>query len=125
MSHWAGKHALAADDNEDSRKLASLMLKREGFVVSQAADGQQAVDHAGSSQVDLILMDLEMPVLSGLDAIRAIRARCIAPGVRIVGLSAHADLRVRAECIAAGANDYLIKPLRMADLTKVLGTLFG
>ena len=125
MSHWAGKHALAADDNEDSRKLASLMLKREGFVVSQAADWQQAVDHAGSSQVDLILMDLEMPVLSGLDAIRAIRARSIAPGVRIVGLSAHADLRVRAECIAAGANDYLIKPLRMADLTKVLGTLFG
>ena len=125
MSRWAGKHALAADDNEDSRKLASLMLKREGFIVSQAADGQQAVDHAGSNQVDLILMDLEMPVLSGLDAIRAIRARGIAPGVRIVGLSAHADLRVREECIAAGANDYLIKPLRMADLTKVLGTLFG
>ena len=125
MNPWNGRPALAADDNEDSRKLASLILKREGMIVAQAEDGKQALDQVSAGQFDLILMDLEMPVMSGLDAIRAIRALQPPRAVRIVGLSAHADDAARRECLAAGADAYLVKPMRLADLQKVLAGLFG
>ena len=125
MNPWNGRPALAADDNEDSRKLASLILKREGMIVAQAEDGQQALDQATTGEFDLILMDLEMPVMSGLDAIRAIRALQPPRTVKIVGLSAHADEAAKRECLAAGADAYLVKPMRLADLQKVLAGLFG
>lgn len=125
MSAWSGRPALAADDNEDSRKLASLMLKREGMVVAQAEDGKQALEHVRAHPVDLILMDLEMPVMSGLEAIAAIRAQEAQRRVKIVALSAHADDSARQKCLAAGADAYLIKPMRMADLQRILATLFG
>ena len=125
MNAWAGKSALAADDNEDSRKLASLMLKREGFSVVQVEDGAQALAHASTAAVDLILMDLEMPVMSGLMAIRAIRALESARQPKIAGLSAHADDKARTECLGAGADAYLVKPMRLADLKRVLELLFG
>jgi CheY-like chemotaxis protein len=125
MSPWNGRPALAADDNEDSRKLASLILKREGMVVSQAEDGQQALDLVIGGEFDLVLMDLEMPVMSGLDAIRAIRALQPPRAIKIVGLSAHADEAARRECLTAGADAYLVKPMRLADLQKLLAGLFG
>ena len=125
MNAWAGKPALAADDNEDSRKLAGLLLKREGMLVAQAEDGQQALDYAAANPVELILMDLEMPVMSGLDAIRAIRALAPARGVKIIGLSAHADDAAKQACLAAGADAYLVKPMRLADLQRVLAQVFA
>ncbi len=125
MSAWAGKPALAADDNEDSRKLAGLLLKREGMLAGQAEDGQQALDYVKANPVDLILMDLEMPVMSGLDAIRAIRALLPPRSVKIIGLSAHADESARQACVAAGADAYLVKPMRLADLQRVLAQVFG
>jgi CheY-like chemotaxis protein len=125
VNPWHGRPALAVDDNEDSRKLATLILKREGMVVAQSEDGRQAVDQITGGEFDLVLMDLEMPVMSGLDAIRAIRALRPPRTVRIVGLSAHADDAARRECLAAGADGYLIKPLRLADLQKLLAALFG
>lgn len=125
MSAWAGREALAADDNEDSRKLAFLLLKRAGFTVHQAEDGAQALACARDHALAVILMDLEMPVMNGLAAIRAIRAESASPGVRIIGLSAHADQHARDECLAAGADDYLVKPLRGADLTRLLERFGG
>jgi len=125
VNPWHGRPALAVDDNEDSRKLATLILKREGMVVAQSEDGRQAVDQITGGEFDLVLMDLEMPVMSGLDAIRAIRALRPPRTVRIVGLSAHADDAARRECLAAGADGYLVKPLRLADLQKLLAALFG
>lgn len=125
MSAWTGKAALAADDNQDSLKLAGLLLKREGMVVGHAADGQQALDYVNAKPVDLILMDLEMPVMSGLDAIRAIRALVPARTVRIIGLSAHADDAAKQACLAAGADAYLVKPMRLADLQRVLAKVFA
>ena len=125
MNAWAGKPALAADDNEDSRKLASLLLKREGMLVAQAEDGQQALDYATANPVELILMDLEMPVMSGLDAMRAIRALVPTRSVKIIGLSAHADDAAKQACLAAGANAYLVKPMRLTDLQRVLAQVFA
>ena len=124
MSAWVDRPALAADDNEDSLKLAGLLLKRCGMLVAQAADGQQALDYVTANPVDLILMDLEMPVMSGLDAIRAIRALVPARSIRIIGLSAHADDAARQACLAAGADAYLVKPMRLADLQRMLAQVF-
>ena len=124
MSTWTGQPALAADDNEDSRKLAALMLKREGMIVAQAEDGQQALEFVSQQPVALVLMDLEMPVMSGLAAIRAIRALLPTRPVRIIGLSAHADDVAKQACLAAGADAYLVKPMRLADLQRVLAQLF-
>ncbi|MBL8384940.1 MAG: response regulator [Burkholderiales bacterium] len=125
MSAWAGCAALAADDDEASRKLAALMLKREGLVVTAVEDGQQALDHVAANHVDLVLMDLEMPRLGGLDAIRAIRALAPPRPARIVALTSHADETVRARCREAGADAYLVKPVRLADLQRVLGEVFA
>ena len=125
MSVWSGKAALAADDNQDSRKLAGLLLKREGMVVGQAEDGKQALDYTCANPLDLILMDLEMPVMSGLEAIRAIRALVPTREVKIIGLSAHADDAAKQACLAAGADAYLVKPMRLADLQRVLAQVFG
>lgn len=122
-SAWTGKLALVADDNEDSRKLATLMLRREGLIVSQAVNGRQAVDQAAATPPDLILMDLEMPVMGGLEAIRDLRAGGKAPGVRIIALSAHAAGESREQSLAAGADGYLVKPLRIAELQKALAAL--
>ena len=125
MNPWTGKAALAADDNEDSRKLAGLLLKREGMLVGQAEDGQQALDYVIANPVDLVLMDLEMPVLSGLDSIRAIRALMPTRRVKIIGLSAHADDAAKQACLAAGADAYLVKPMRLADLQRMLAQVFA
>ena len=125
MKPWSGLPALAVDDNEDSRKLASLMLKREGMIVTQAEDGRQALDIVSNNSPALVLMDLEMPVMSGLEAMRAIRALAPARPVKIVGLSAHADESAKTACLAAGADAYLVKPMRMADLQGVLTRVFG
>lgn len=125
MNAWAGKPALAADDNQDSRKLAGLLLKREGMLVAQAEDGRQALDYATANPVELILMDLEMPVMSGLDAIRAIRALVPTRSVKIIGLSAHADDAAKQACLAVGADAYLVKPMRLADLQRVLAQVFA
>ena len=122
---WAGKRALVADDNEDSRKLATLMLKREGMIVAQAENGRQAVDQACAEMPELILMDLEMPVMGGLEALRAIRAGGNASAARIIALAAHAAGESREESLAAGADAYLVKPLRMAELQKALATIFA
>lgn len=123
MSQWSGRTALAVDDNEDSRKLAVLMLRKQGLEVSQAGDGAEAVAHVRAHPCALILMDLEMPVMGGLEAIRTIRAMTPAPAVRIVALSAHADESVKAGCLEAGADAYLVKPVRMADIAGLLERL--
>lgn len=123
MSLWQGRAALAVDDNEDSRKLAVLMLKKQGLEVAAAGDGAQALAHVRDQACDLVLMDLEMPVMGGLDAMRAIRALEPSRPVKLVALSAHADEKVKADCLAAGADAYLVKPVRMADIVALLGRL--
>jgi signal transduction histidine kinase/DNA-binding response OmpR family regulator len=112
---------LVAEDNEVNVRLAVALLAKLGHTASVVGDGQAAVDAYARGGVDLILMDVQMPVMSGLDAARAIRA-AESGGARvpIVALTARAMKGDREDCLAAGMDDYVTKPVRFADLAAAI-----
>jgi CheY-like chemotaxis protein len=108
---------LLAEDNEVNRLLALHMLKREGHTVVIANDGQEAVDAVRRERFDLVLMDLQMPVMGGFDATRRIRESETAPThLPIIAMTAHALKGDREACLDAGMDDYIAKPIKMHDL---------
>ena len=113
-----GVRVLLAEDNPINALLARTLLEREGCKVDRVAGGDQAVAALSSDSFDLILMDLRMPGLNGVDATRAIRAQGVT--VPIVALTADAFDEDRRACLAAGMNDFLVKPLTHAALRDVL-----
>ncbi len=110
---------LVAEDNAENQRVATRLLESAGAHVAIAADGQAAVDMAAKTHYDLILMDLQMPVLDGMQAAVAIRdterLRDDEP-VPIVAFTAHAVEGFRQQCLAAGMNDYVVKPIAGRDL---------
>lgn len=113
-----GVRVLLAEDNPINALLARTLLEREGCKVDRVADGAQAVAALSSDSYDLILMDLRMPVLSGLDATLRLRAQGVT--TPIVALTADAFDEDRRACLTAGMNDFLVKPLTQAALRDVL-----
>jgi signal transduction histidine kinase/CheY-like chemotaxis protein len=116
---------LLAEDNPVNRQLAIALLKRRGHLVTVAENGQAAVDHAERERFDLVLMDVQMPVMGGFEATRIIREReCVSGGhLPIVALTARAMNGDRELCLAAGMDEYLAKPLRAADLYATVDAL--
>ena len=112
---------LLVEDNAVNRKLASRLLERLGHRVSEAHDGSQAVAITGSRQFDVVLMDMQMPVMDGLEATRTIRLR-EGNGYRIpiIALTANAMSGDRERCIDAGMDDYVTKPIDLAALAAAL-----
>jgi CheY-like chemotaxis protein len=105
---------LVAEDTDDLRELAVLYLKSLGIAVSEAENGQEAVMLALRDRPDAILMDLEMPILGGLDAARQLRRQGF--GGLILAMTGHLAASVRAQTLAAGINDVLSKPVSRAQL---------
>ena len=110
---------LIADDNAINRVLVEQFLKTTPVTVITAEDGRQAVETTLSRQPDVILMDLSMPELDGLDATREIRGQDIRQPY-IIALTANAFSSDRDACMAAGMNDFLSKPLSQSDLHRAL-----
>lgn len=122
----ASVRILLAEDNPVNQKVAVAMLERMGCAVQVAENGEEAVRLATEKEFDLILMDVQMPVMDGLEATRTIRERGLAsPTCRIVGLSAHAGVEQRAACLTAGMDDYLSKPVRSQELKTVIEAVAG
>lgn len=117
-----GEIILVAEDNQTLRKLFELQLKKLGFVVHTAANGREAVDAASRIDYSLILMDIQMPELSGIEATRAIRLGESATGkhVPIVAVTASATASLKEGCLAAGMDDYLTKPINLENLTALM-----
>lgn len=113
-----GVRVLLAEDNPINALLARTLLEREGCKVDRVADGEQAVAAAVAGAYDLILMDLRMPGLSGVEAARALRAKGVA--APIVALTADAFDEDRRACLAAGMDDFLVKPLTQEALRDAL-----
>jgi signal transduction histidine kinase/CheY-like chemotaxis protein len=116
---------LLAEDNPVNQRLARYLLEKSGHTVIAAQDGREALAAFESETVDLILMDIQMPGMDGVEATRAIRATESASGghVPIVALTAHAMSGDRSYCLAAGMDDYLTKPIRAAELHRVLASV--
>ncbi len=107
---------LIAEDNVVNQEVASTVLRRRGHSVHVVGNGLAAVAAAAAGTYDVILMDLQMPELDGLEATARIRALPHGGDVRIVALTANAMAGERERCIAAGMDDYLAKPFKSVEL---------
>jgi two-component system, sensor histidine kinase and response regulator len=119
-------HVLLADDNPTNQKLVELVLDQHGHRVTTVGNGREAVAASAEQPFDLVLMDVQMPEMSGLEATEAIRARERATGVHtpIIAMTAHAMAGDRERCLEAGMDAYLSKPLRPDDLIAAIDGLF-
>ena len=111
---------LLAEDNAVNQKLALRLLQRMGYEADVAENGLQAIEALDRQLYDVVLMDVQMPELDGLDATRQIRARWPERAVHIVAMTANAMEGDREACLAAGMDDYLSKPVRPDELAAAL-----
>ena len=114
---------LVADDNEVAQRLCRRVLEKAGHKVLTASDGQEAVNLALENAPDMILMDVAMPGMDGLEAMRQIKAQ--KPSMTVVIASAHSMASDRERFLAAGADDVLSKPFKLTELTGVVDRLAG
>jgi CheY-like chemotaxis protein len=113
---------LLVEDNPINRKVALAVLKREGYRADTAENGFLAVEMAGRKKYDLILMDVQMPGMDGVEATRLIREK--EDGGRravIIAMTAHDQSDDKERCLAAGMDDYITKPLELSEVFGVLG----
>jgi PAS domain S-box-containing protein len=105
-----GKTILVTDDNDMNRLVASTILENYGAAISEAANGEEAIKTLDKTKADLILMDIQMPVLNGYEATKFIRKR--GNKIPIIALTANAIKGENEKCLAAGMNDYISKPFK-------------
>ncbi len=108
---YAGRRILVVEDEPVNREISSLMLADADLQVDAAEDGAQAVAMTDANDYDLILMDMQMPVMGGLDATRTIRARSRGRRIPILALTANAYSEDKARCLEAGMDDFIAKPV--------------
>jgi signal transduction histidine kinase/ActR/RegA family two-component response regulator len=124
----AGRRVLLAEDHPVNQRVVALILEPMGVELTLVGDGEQAIEAAAAGRYDVILMDLHMPKVDGLTAIRAIRAAEAArsaPRTPIVALTADALAEHMAATRAAGADQHLSKPIRPDALIEVLAEILG
>jgi GAF domain-containing protein/CheY-like chemotaxis protein len=111
---------LLAEDNAVNQKLALRLLSNMGYAADLAGNGVEAIDALDRTPYDVVLMDVQMPELDGLEATRRIRSRWPKRPVHIVAMTANAMAGDRDACLAAGMNDYVSKPIKPLELAAAL-----
>ena len=106
-----GARILLVEDNEINRQIVTELLERQGFHVTTANNGHDALDHLNAEGFDLVFMDLQMPVMDGHEATRKIREKPELAELPIVAMTAHAMASEAEKCLAAGMNHHLPKPI--------------
>ncbi len=107
---------LLVEDNPDNRLTVSAILDEEGYDLFFADDGRQGVEAAREKQPDLVLMDIQLPVLSGLDAIKMIKDDPVTKDIPIIAVTARVMKGDRESVLAAGADDYIAKPIDPTEM---------
>jgi CheY-like chemotaxis protein len=117
---------LFVEDNAVNRRVVREMLAAADIDLDEAEDGQAGLEAIETGDYDLILMDLRMPRMDGLTAIRAIRGRADDKAkAPVIVVTADAGATIRADCLAAGADDLLLKPVSMEALFDAIGRLLA
>ena len=120
LASIAGARILLVEDNELNQEVALELLRDAGLVVDLAENGQVALERLGRAAYDLVLMDMQMPVMDGLAATRAIRQQSQFDSLPVVAMTANAMQGDRDRCLAAGMNDHIPKPIEPQDLWNAL-----
>lgn len=118
-------HILLVEDHEEIWDFLSRRLKRRGYDVTVATDGQAGVDQARALQPQIVLLDMNLPVLDGWSAARKMKDDPATAGIPIIALTAHAMSGDREKALAAGADDYHPKPIDFSGLLAQIDALVG
>jgi len=106
----AGAHLLIVDDNELNRDMLARRLERQGYEVTAVEDGHQALDALKENKIDLVLLDIMMPELSGYEVLERIKSTEATRHIPVIMISAVDELSSVVRCLEMGADDYLFKP---------------
>jgi signal transduction histidine kinase/DNA-binding response OmpR family regulator len=120
MGHRHPLRLLLAEDNVVNQKLALRFLSRLGYRADLAGNGLEVIESLQRQPYDVVLMDVQMPEMDGLEASQRIRAASFSPSPRIIAMTANALEEDRKMCLAAGMDDYISKPIRVEDLVAAL-----
>ncbi|MCP4401445.1 MAG: response regulator [bacterium] len=116
---------LLVEDNEMNRDMLSRRLKRKDYNVVVAMDGAEGIKTTQSENPDLILMDISLPVMDGLEATRRLKADPATATIPVIALTAHAMVGDRKKALEAGCDDYDTKPIELKRLLKKIERLLG
>jgi CheY-like chemotaxis protein len=116
---------LLVEDNEMNRDMLSRRLERRGYEVILAFDGQDALQRAATIPPDLVLMDMDLPVLSGWEATRLLKEKAETAGIPVIALTAHALTEDRDRALEAGCDAYQSKPVDFSELVTKMEELLG
>jgi CheY-like chemotaxis protein len=119
------KRVVVVDDNDINREMVAMFLISKGFRVEQADSGLRGIELIERLLPDVVLMDIQMPGMDGIEAIRRLRAREFTAHTPIIAVTALAMASDRARCLAAGADHYLSKPVRLGELARMVAEVSG
>jgi DNA-binding NtrC family response regulator len=120
--HHEQKRILVVEDEENARVALAKILVNEGFDVASAGNGREALDYLRSSEVELIITDLNMPEMNGLAFLRELNLRY--PSSNVIMITAYGEVESYLEAMTLGAFEYINKPVRYDDLKKVINKIF-
>ncbi len=117
------KRILVVDDEENTRMALTRLLSREGYDVKTASNGSEALSQIRSQPVELIITDLNMPVMNGLSFLRELNREY--PSSNVIMITAYGEVESYLEALNLGAFEYLNKPVKLDELKKVMSKMFN
>jgi DNA-binding response OmpR family regulator len=120
ISQSTGPRLLVVDDNDDNRDMLARRLRRRGYQVDTARSGAEALDAIDEARYELVLLDVMMPGVNGLEVLQYIRKRYSKAQLPVLMATARSDSEDVVEALRFGANDYVIKPLNFAEVIAAL-----
>jgi two-component system, response regulator, stage 0 sporulation protein F len=117
-----GKRILLVDDEENARTALARILAREGYEITSAGNGLEALEQLKISSFDLVVTDINMPEMNGMSFLRELNS--LYPGINVIMITAYGEVESYIEAMSLGAFEYINKPVRMDELKKIIKKVF-